>query len=294
MTRPDDRWIDLTLVDPSLADGLWDGTVPPEQLPTWAADLAALIDRARGPATAEELAAERETLAAMEAVLTGSDGLDEAEEGDGVDEDVVPSWSAPRRRVVPVRRLAAAKVVAVMAVVVLGVAAEAATGVVSAVLPKGWPGTAPPAEPEPAPPLPTTVPVDLPVRPPPGRAPDEPAAPSSTDDDATQCPTTVTAPLVTCPATAPEAGETDPGEATTPGAQNPSGSAAATGGQQAEESTMPTPTPADPLEDPPHGQRPPESPGQSGEDHGRPPGKPGGPPEDPGSDRRPTGVDPAP
>lgn len=118
MTLPDDQPPELHLVDADLDDGAWATAGSPAGPDPRFREVTALLAAARGPATADELAAEHDVVAAMQQVLEAS----RTERG---------------RRGVPtiVGRAVAAKGVAAVAVVAFGVAtAAAATGVVAAVV----------------------------------------------------------------------------------------------------------------------------------------------------------------
>lgn len=67
MTPSDDLWVELTQFDTRLADGVWDGAIPPDGAPPWSRALESLVAAARGPAAPDELVHEAEILANMRA-----------------------------------------------------------------------------------------------------------------------------------------------------------------------------------------------------------------------------------
>jgi hypothetical protein len=66
----DELWMELTELDARLGDGIWDGTIPPDEAPPWSHRLGALVVAARGPAAPDELEREEEILADMLAVAS--------------------------------------------------------------------------------------------------------------------------------------------------------------------------------------------------------------------------------
>lgn len=69
MRPSDDSWVGLAELDRWLADGVWAGTLPPDEAPPWSEELRTLVLAARGPAMPDELAAERAIVAGMSDVL---------------------------------------------------------------------------------------------------------------------------------------------------------------------------------------------------------------------------------
>ncbi len=154
---PDDRWLDLARFDAAHANRLWDGTAPTDDAPAWYGRVSTLLRGARVPATADELAAESEIVAKMQAVILDPAPADEsAGESDIVsrmqavilesawaaDGDEVGDANRPRHLRAPVplppgarrrqgarvvRRIVAVKAAAVTTVVAIGVTAAAAT-----------------------------------------------------------------------------------------------------------------------------------------------------------------------
>jgi hypothetical protein len=72
VSAADDLWVELIQFDADVADGLWDGQVPPGDAPAWSHDLATLVTAARGPARPDELAGEAAVVARMRDAVAGS------------------------------------------------------------------------------------------------------------------------------------------------------------------------------------------------------------------------------
>ena len=47
MTPTDELWIDMAQFDTEVADGIWDGAVPPDDAPGWWSEIASLARTAR-------------------------------------------------------------------------------------------------------------------------------------------------------------------------------------------------------------------------------------------------------
>jgi hypothetical protein len=116
---------------------LWSGTCPADKMPAWAVEIAALIESARGPATADEHTAEPVVVARMQAATDrGADcpvppgtlhpGTAAATDGGLVRDDVTQFVVRRRRSAQAVYRAAVAK--AAVVVGVLALAAATATG----------------------------------------------------------------------------------------------------------------------------------------------------------------------
>jgi hypothetical protein len=127
MSERDDLWREIASLE-----GVWDGTLLPDDTPAWCTGFATLVEAAGGPPTAEELATEAEVVVAMQRILRAASNptdLDpdvEFELAFGADVGLLPDHGrAPRSP--GVRRLVAAKIVAIVAVLVLGATAAAAT-----------------------------------------------------------------------------------------------------------------------------------------------------------------------
>ena len=162
---PDDLWMELAQFDSGHADRLWDGTAPTDDAPAWYGRVATLLRAAPAPATAEELAAESEIVARMQAAILDPASADEssgefeivarmqavilesawAADGDGVADGDRPRHLRAPAPVLPgarlrqgarvVRRIVAVKAAAVTTVVAIGVTAAAATtGIVATVV----------------------------------------------------------------------------------------------------------------------------------------------------------------
>jgi hypothetical protein len=162
---PDDLWMELAQFDSAGADRLWDGTAPTDDAPAWYGRVATLLRATPAPATAEELAAESEIVARMQAAILDPGSADEssgefeivarmqavilesawAADGDGVGDGDRPRHLRAPAPVLPgarlrqgarvVRRIVAVKAAAVTTVVAIGVTAAAATtGIVATVV----------------------------------------------------------------------------------------------------------------------------------------------------------------
>lgn len=173
MTPSDELWIEMASFDSDLADRIWDGTATTGVAPEWYGEVATLIRTAKGPARPDELAAEQDVVARMEAAILEEAGLlEEATilgEGAGDDRAPVPDVAAagvcgdPAVVTLPasrrsrtqgavgegsardgrtgrgariVRRVVAVKAVAATTALAVGITAAAATtGIVTVVVP---------------------------------------------------------------------------------------------------------------------------------------------------------------
>lgn len=162
---PDDRWIDRARFDAEHAKRVWAGSADTEDAPAWYGRVATLIREAAAPATEDELAAESDIVARMQAAILDPAGDDElarepdivarmqatildlrtSTESDGAGDADRPRHlrgaaggrDGARRRqgARVVRRILAAKAAAVTTVVAIGVTAAAATtGIVATVV----------------------------------------------------------------------------------------------------------------------------------------------------------------
>jgi hypothetical protein len=119
VTPPRDQiWIDMTQLDTSLADAVWDGTAPVTDAPRWYDDVITLVHTARGPAEPGELIAEPLVVEKMHLTTMGAGR--------------VAGRHRPRKAL---GRLLAMKAAAATTAGVVGVAAAAAatTGLVATV-----------------------------------------------------------------------------------------------------------------------------------------------------------------
>jgi hypothetical protein len=76
MTPSDELWIEMASFDIDLADGIWEGTAAPEVAPAWYGEVATLIRTANAPALPDELVAEGDVVASMQAAILAAQAGD--------------------------------------------------------------------------------------------------------------------------------------------------------------------------------------------------------------------------